>query len=141
MESCWKFFAFQRAVTITLACRVQSAARRVSRFGIASEFMEKGKINKTFVKRELSEYVRHSTEFRLFSRPSDSSCRGTVRSLDCMRGGKLPVCGQRNAARIFAIAVVKVMCSRVGACRGERTSLFCINNRMSYCCINWALFY
>lgn len=33
------------------------------------------------------------------------------------------------------------MRSRVGACRGERTSLFCINNRMSYCCTNWAVFY
>lgn len=58
-----------------------------------------------------------------------------------VRGKKLWVCGQRNAAHIFAIAAVEVMRSRVGACRGERTSLFCINNRMSYCCTNWAVFY
>lgn len=51
------------------------------------------------------------------------------------------VCGQRNAAHIFAIAAVEVMRSRVGACRAEHTSLLCINNRMSYCCTNWAVFY
>ena len=60
----------------------------------------------------------------------------------CARGKQLLwVCGQRNAAHIFAIAAVEVMRSHVGACRGERTSLFCINNRMSYCCTNWAVFY
>lgn len=56
-------------------------------------------------------------------------------------GKKLRVCGQRNAAYIFAIAAVEVMRSRVGACRGERTSLSRINNRMSYCCTNWVVFY
>lgn len=65
----------------------------------------------------------------------------TQKPLLCVEGNKLWVCGQRNAAHIFAIAAVEVMRSRVGACRGERTSLFCINNRMSYCCTNWAVFY
>lgn len=51
------------------------------------------------------------------------------------------VCGQRNAAPISAIAAVKLMRSRVGACRGVCTSLVCINNRMSYCCTKQAVFY
>lgn len=63
----------------------------------------------------------------------------TFRSLSSALGKK--VCEQRNVAHIFAIAVVEVMRSRVGACRGKCTSLFCINNRVSYCCTNWAVFY
>lgn len=59
----------------------------------------------------------------------------------CIGGKALRVCGQRNAAHISAIAAVEVLHSRVGACRGVRTSPFCINNRMSYCCTNQAVFY
>lgn len=55
-------------------------------------------------------------------------------------GGALWVCGQRNAAHISATAAVEVMRSRVGACRAVCTSLFCINNRMSYRCTKQAVF-
>lgn len=66
----------------------------------------------------------------------------TLTGFSSASGGKaLWVCGQRNAAHISAIAAVEVMRSRVGACRGVCASLFCINNRMSYCCTNQAVFY